>query len=60
VAIVPQKADYQGTTVRFNDLASRNYSSTPDGINNLRWYITTYGTFYRVEDIQSLLPKGPI
>ncbi len=60
VAIVPHQVDYQGTTVRFNDLTNRNYSNTPDGINNLRWYITTYGTFYEIDDIQSLLPKGLI
>lgn len=60
LAIVPHKVDYQGTTVRFTDLRSRHYNNTPDGINNLRWYITTYGTFYKIDDIQSLLPKGPI
>lgn len=59
VASVPQKVDYQGTTIRFTDLTRRNYSDTPDGINNLRWYLDSYGIFYNIEDMQYLLTKNP-
>jgi hypothetical protein len=59
LVLLPHEVDYQGTAFKFDSLSDRPNVDTPEGINNLRWYIDTFGTFFRLENIADFLPKGP-
>jgi len=57
IVSLPPQVIYQGTTFNFLNLVDEAVKGISEGINNLRWYIATFGTFYKIEDIEAFLQK---
>lgn len=58
IVSLPAQKVYQGITFNFKELFKTAYYGRREKIDNLRWYITTFGTFYDLEDILAFLPGG--
>jgi hypothetical protein len=58
IAILPKNSEYEGHVYEFRQMAGEQSVAMPGGIDNLRWYISTFGTFHKLEDLATFLPKG--
>jgi hypothetical protein len=52
---LPTRAEHAGKTYYLYGMIRR--TDIPEEIDTLRWYITTFGTFYKIEDIANFLQE---
>jgi len=55
IVYLPVDEIYQGIVYEFSSLAYNARRNIPGAIDKLRWYITTFGTFFKLEDITAFL-----